>query len=88
MELDMSVAHRLRYFKLLRQKLDAHKSRAESIALRKDWLAAQKRVNYQSEYDRVRGLLSQTILPDGARRLEEREAELKKLGIAGPSLIV
>ena len=48
----------------------------------------QKRSNYQSEYDRIRGILSQSFLPTGAKRLEEREAELKKLGIAGPSLML
>ena len=85
MDLDLSVAHRLRYYKQLKQRLEAQKAKAESIALRKDWLAAQKRTNYQSEYDRIRGLLSQTILPAGAKRLADREAELKGLGIVGPS---
>ena len=56
--------------------------------MRKDWLAAQKRANYQGEYDRIRGLLSQTILPAGAKRLEDREKELKGLGITGPSIMV
>ena len=78
----------LRSFELLKLKLDAHKSKGKSIALRKDWIVAQKRANYQNEYDRIRGLLSQTILPDGAKRLREREAELKRLGIKGPSIMV
>ena len=84
----LTIAHRLHHYKQLRQKLDAHSAKAESIQLRKKWLEAQKRANYQQEYDRIRGLLSQSILPPGTKRLEEREAELKDLGIAGPSLIV
>ena len=88
MDLDRAIAHRLQSFKHLKKKLEAHKTKAESIALRKDWLAAQKRANYQSEYDQIRGILSQTILPEGAKRLEAREAELKSLGITGSSLIV
>ena len=62
--------------------------KAESIQLRKKWPEAQKRANSQQEYGRIRGLLSQSILPPGTKRLEEREAELKGLGIAGPSIIV
>ena len=84
----LTIANRLHQYKQLRQKLDAHNTKAESIQLRKKWLEAQKRANYQQEYDRIRGLLSQSILSPGTKRLEEREAELKTLGITGPSLIV
>ena len=86
--LDMAISSHLQHYKRLQQRHDAQKTKAESIALRKDWLATQKRASYQSEYDRIRGLLSQTILPDGAKRLQERETELKGLGIAGPSIMV
>ena len=86
--LDMAISSHIRHYKRLQQRHDAQKTKAESIALRKDWLTAQKRASYQSEYDRIRGLLSQTILPDGAKRLQEREAELKGLDIAGPSIMV
>ena len=88
MNLDMAIASHLRHYKQLQQRHEAQKTKTESIALRKDWLTAQKRASYQSEYDRIRGLLSQTILPDGAKRLKERETELKGLGIAGPSIMV
>ena len=84
----MALSSHLRHYKRLRRLHEAHKTKAESIALRKDWLAAQKRASYQNEYDRIRAYLSQTILPDGARRLQEREAELKGLGITGPSIIL
>ena len=87
-QLDMAIASHLKHYKRLRRTLDAKKAKAESILLRKDWMDRQKRANYQSEYDRIRGILSQTFLPNGAKRLEEREAELKGLGIAGPSLMV
>ena len=86
--LDMAIASHIKHYKRLRSVMEAKKTKAENIQLRKDWLDRQKRVNYQSEYDRIRGLLSQTVLPDGARRLEERKAELQRLGITGPSLMV
>ena len=87
-QLDMAIGSHLRHYKRLKMTMDAHKAKTESIQLRKDWLDRQKRANHQSEYDRIRGILSQTILPEGAKRLEERQAELKGLGIAGPSLVV
>ena len=87
-KLDMAIASHLKHYKRLQQTLDAKKTKAESILLRKDWMERQRRANYQSEYDRIRGILSQSFLPNGVKRLEEREAELKGLGIAGPSLMV
>ena len=88
MDLDRAIAHRLHSYKVLKRQLGAHKTKSESILLKKDWLAAQKRANYQNEYDRIRGVLSQSILPAGVKRLEARAAELKTLGVAGPILIV
>ena len=84
----LTIANRLHHYKQLRLKLEAHNTKAESIQLRKKWLEAQKRANYQQEYDRIRGLLSQSILPPGTKRLEDREAELNNLGITGPSIVV
>ena len=87
-QLDMRIASHLKHYKRLQRTLEAKKAKAESIVLRKAWMERQKRANYQSEYDRIRGLLSQTYLPNGAKRLEERQAELQGLGITGPSLLV
>ena len=78
----------LRSVDLLRGELKARKTKTESLNMRKGWIERQKRANYQNEYDRIRGILSQTILPEGAKRLEDRLTELKGLGIAGPSLMV
>ena len=47
--LDMAVGSHLRHYKQLQQRMDARKTKAESITLRKDWLRAQKRANYQNE---------------------------------------
>ena len=87
MDLDKAIAHRLKYFAQVQKRLDAHQTKAESIALRKRWLDSQKRASYQNEYDRIRGILSQSI-PPGAKRLEEREAELKGLGVKGVSVML
>ena len=87
-QLDMRIASHLKHYKRLKQTLEAKKSKAESIHLRKTWMERQNRANYQNEYDRIRGILSQTYLPKGAKRLEEHKAELEGLGITGPSLLV
>ena len=84
-DLDKAIAHRLRYYGQMRERMKAHQTKAESISLRKKWLDSQKRANYQNEYDRIRGLLSQSVVAH-APRLKAREAELKGLGIKGPRL--
>ena len=47
----------------------------------KNVLDKQKKMNYQNEYDRIRGLLSQTIIPRQTREyLETRKKNLAELG--------
>ena len=54
----MSNSH-IKQFKQIQANIDAHKAKASSIALRKQWLEKQKVNNYINEYDRIRGILSQ-----------------------------
>ena len=70
--------------------MDTQHTRAQNLLLRKNFLDKQKAMNYQNEYDRVRGLLSQNIIRDhekfhtirGADRyqLMKRQEELESLG--------
>ena len=87
---DMSAPHdlfglssRISYFKNLKDQLEAHQSKSESIMFRRKLLEKQKKQNYANELHRIRGELSQndTRLPIGTReRLREPEKELYKLG--------
>ena len=46
--LDMAIASHLKHYKRLKGVLEAKKAKAESIHLRKDWLARQKRAREEA----------------------------------------
>ena len=75
------VTNRLHYFTNLQKQIDAHATKAESIALRKAWLDKQKKINYTNEYDRVRGQIANNVVKGmSTSLLEQRQQTLKNLG--------
>ena len=81
--IDKHITNRLHYFKNLQKQIDAHATKASSIALRKQWLEKQKKMNYQNEYDRIRGEIArQTVFRGGTSlsSLEKRKKDLEHLG--------
>ena len=82
-DIDKQITNRLHYYKTLKDKLDAQATKASSIALRKRWLEKQKKMNYQNEYDRIRGEIQrQTVFRGGTSlgSLEKRKKDLEALG--------
>ena len=60
--------------------MERHHRRHASIQFRNDLLKAQARANYHNEYDRLTGILNNTVLKHGDKeRLMNRKEELKKL---------
>ena len=60
--------------------MENHHRRNASIQFRNDLLKAQKRANYHNEYDRLTGILNNTVLRHGNKeRLINRKEELKRL---------
>ena len=45
-----------------RQILQGKQARVGLISLRNNWKIKQDKLNYQSEYDRIRGLLQESVL--------------------------
>ena len=77
------ISNRLHYFKNGQKQLDAQATKASSIALRKRWLEKQKKMNYQNEYERIRGEIQrQTVFRGGTSlaSLEKRKKDLEGLG--------
>jgi hypothetical protein len=75
------ITNKLHYFKNLQKQLDAHATKVASIRLRKEWLEKQKKINYQNEYDRVLGMISQnTVKGKSIASLDKRKTDLEKLG--------
>ena len=79
--IDKHITNRLHYFKNLQKQLDAQATKASSIALRKQWLDKQKKINYQSEYDRIRGEIEHNVVKGlSVESLKKRKNDLSKLG--------
>ena len=81
--IDKHITNRLHYFKNVQKQLDAQATKASSIALRKQWLEKQKKMNYQNEYDRIRSEIArQTVFRGGTSlsSLEKRKKTLEGLG--------
>ena len=69
------------FYKNLQKVLDARKTKAASIHVRKQILESQRKLNYQLEYDRIRGVLSQSILKGvTVESLDRRQQELEIRG--------
>ena len=80
-DMQRHITNKLHYFKNLQKQLDAHATKVASIRLRKEWLEKQKKMNYQNEYDRIRGMISQnTVKGKSIASLEKRKTDLEKLG--------
>ena len=78
---ELMERHGLHYAKNLKDTMEAYNTKTASIAFRKKLLDDQKKHNYQSEFEKVRGILAQSNLPfQTVQRLQQRKAHLKELG--------
>ena len=58
MNIDRATANLLSSMKHQRNILKARETKVSLIALRNNWKRQQNKLNYQNEYDRIRGLIS------------------------------
>ena len=81
MDLNDMIKHNLSYYKQVHEELKARKTKSALIHLRKNWLEKQRVANYQNEYDRIRGILSNSVSGELTKdRLNERKLILEKMG--------
>ena len=83
-DMEKQIKRNLYYFKNQQKIIDAQKTKAEMVALRRNWLKLQKTYNYQSEYDRIRaGLDQSTLARNGvptSQHIQDRITKLRNLG--------
>ena len=84
-DMEKQVKPNLYYFKNQQKIIDAQKTKAEMVALRRNWLKLQKTYNYQSEYDRIRQGLDQSTLArvhgtPTEQHIKDRITKLRELG--------
>ena len=75
MEIDKATSNLLNNMKRQRDILKARETNASLIALRKQWLDTQKRNNCQSEYDRIMGLLQDSVLKGVTKTHLEKDSK-------------
>ena len=76
--IDNAIIH----FKKKKDELEAHQTKASSITFRNKIIANQKLHNYNNEYERLIGVLTNKTITHSANReqLENRVKQLEKLG--------
>ena len=75
------TARSLHQIKHLQKIIDAHKTKAASLKLRKEWLDKQRMNNYSNEYERVRGLIEHNLVRGKSiEGLEKRKKKLEDKG--------
>ena len=65
-----------------KDELEAHQTKAALITLRKKWIENQKRHNYNNEYERLIGILSNKAITHSGNteQLENRVKQLEQMG--------
>ena len=80
---DKHLAHYGRVKKLL----EAHQTKAALLTFRKKGFRGPNRLNYQQEYDRIRGLPSQNLTGLGEKSIEGLRDRSKKLEELGAQIV-
>ena len=79
--INMETQYHPAYWRRVKNELEAHNTKAASIAMRKHILEKQKQGDYQREFESIRGVLSHSSLPfQTVQRLRERAEKLHQLG--------
>ena len=80
--LEDAIKNRIQYFKRVEEMMDGHESMQKSITFRKQLLDKRAQANHQNEYEKLRGILAHTVVPQQTTNtVKTRLANLEKLGI-------
>ena len=76
------IDNAIRHFKRKKDELEAHQTKAALITLRKSFIENQKRHNYNNEYERLIGVLTNKARTHSGNnaQLKERMKALERLG--------
>ena len=76
------IDNAIRHFKRKKDELEAHQTKAALITLRKSFIENQKRHNYNNEYERLIGVLTNKAITHSGNtvQLESRVKQLETLG--------
>ena len=76
-----AIINRIHYWNRVKHMMEMHEIKQKSIHFRKQLLENRAKVNYQNEYDRIRGTLAYSIVPIQTKRnIQNRMNDIEKLG--------
>ena len=82
MEIERATATLLKNMRYNREILKARETRVSLNSLRQKWLDQQKKYNHQSEYDRIRGLLQDSVLKGTSKtHIQNRMKTLENMDV-------
>ena len=82
MDIDKATSNFLNNMKRQRDILKARQTKAALVSLKKQWIDNQNRNNYQSEYDRIKSLLQNSMLKGTSKKhIEDRVKTLENMDI-------
>ena len=76
------IDNAIRHFKRKKDELEAHQTKAALITLRKSFIENQKQYNYNNEYEKIVGVLTNKAITHSGNtaQLESRVKQLETLG--------
>ena len=78
-----TVKNRPHYFKMIQELMERHELRAKNINFRMKLLKDRRKSMYQNEYDRIRGVIAHTVVPQQTKDvLENRSKDIEKFQLA------
>jgi len=79
--LEDSIRNRLGYWRRVKNMMEMHEIKEKSILFRKKVMDDRNKMNYQNEYDRLRGNLAHNVVPIQTQEtMRKRIDELARLG--------
>ena len=71
------------YFKMVKEMMERHEMKAKSINFRMKLLQDRRKAMYQNEYDRIKGIIAHTIVPQQTKEIiQKRMKQIEKFELA------
>ena len=71
------------YVKMVKEMMERHELKAKSINFRMKLLQDRRKSMYQNEYDRIKGIIAHTVIPQQTRdTIKKRMEQIEKFELA------
>ena len=77
------VRNRPHYFKMIKKLMERRELQAKSIHFRRQLMKDRRKAMYQNEYDRIKGIISHTVVPEQTKEIiQKRMKQIEKFELA------